>query len=315
MQRAATHGAKLSENLTSLHASKANFDYELKPTSSGYVYSVANGTGRTSSTLEWAMGAGDLGQTFVYQQGEHWYQSRLSLYTNAPALDTTTGLRVDPNADLPSALGEVLTTVEVRHCFSCHTVHATTTRGFDPLHAEAGLGCEACHGPGTRHVQQISNRTQASKSNGRLQDFAIFNPAKLSPAESIDFCGSCHRTSADVLGSINQANDASVVRFQPYRLEKSRCWRATGDARLTCVACHDPHEPLNRNTVAYDARCTTCHRVADASKPSMHNARLCPVAKTNCVSCHMPKVAIASMHGEFTDHFIRSVKSGQGFTP
>jgi hypothetical protein len=29
----------------------------------------------------------------------------------------------------------------------------------------------------------------------------------------------------------------------------------------------------------------------------------------------MPKVAVASMHGEFTDHYIRVVKPGEGFPP
>jgi hypothetical protein len=114
-----------------------------------------------------------------------------------------------------------------------------------------------------------------------------------------------------VTQAANSANDSSVVRFQPYRLEKSRCWRETQDARLTCVACHDPHEPLNRNDVSYDKQCLSCHSIGNSGK---HAAAICPTGATEkCVSCHMPKVKVASMHGEFTDHFIRVVKAGEGF--
>jgi len=109
----------------------------------------------------------------------------------------------------------------------------------------------------------------------------------------------------------NPANDPSVVRFQPYRLEKSRCWRETADERLTCVACHDPHQQLVRDDLSYDKRCLTCHR---PEATGTHTGKACPTgAKAQCVSCHMPKVKVASMHGEFTDHYIRVVNAGEEF--
>ena len=33
-----------------------------------------------------------------------------------------------------------------------------------------------------------------------------------------------------------------------------------------------------------------------------------PVWVKDCTSCHMPKYSVASMHGEFTDHWIRIVQ-------
>ena len=56
-------------------------------------YSVASGVKTESQQLEWVMGAGVLGQTFVYQHNDRWYQSRMSVYTKAPQLDVTTGLK------------------------------------------------------------------------------------------------------------------------------------------------------------------------------------------------------------------------------
>ncbi len=275
----------------------------------GLELSVSRGNETDSQKLDWVMGSGELGRTFVYQRDGRWFQSRLSEYRTSPNLDVTTGLTIptitDAGSDLAAALGKGLTTEEIRHCFSCHTVHATSSKGFNPAHAEAGLGCEACHGPGAAHTMAAEAKTIR---NGGT---ATFNPGKLAPADSIDFCGACHRTFGDVTQAANPANDSSVVRFQPYRLEKSRCWRETEDARLTCVACHDPHLPLVRDDASYDRRCLSCHRNGVAAD---HAGKACPTgAKTQCVSCHMQKVKVASMHGEFTDHFIRIVKPGEGF--
>ena len=33
----------------------------------------------------------------------------------------------------------------------------------------------------------------------------------------------------------------------------------TEDSRLTCIACHDPHEPLVRDASFYDQECLSCH--------------------------------------------------------
>jgi hypothetical protein len=309
MARAALHAddAKFAGNLAPVSFSSQPFTYVVSAGAVGIDYSVASGDEKLTQKLDWVMGAGDFGQTFVYQRDDHWYQSRASTYAEPPKLDLTTGLRTDASADLLAALGKALSPEEVRHCFGCHTVHATTSRGFNPLHAEAGLGCEACHGPGLAHGSKM-----VAAGAGKTADAGIFNPAELSPADSIDFCGACHRTSADVSLSANQANDVSVVRFQPYRLQKSRCWRETQDERLTCVACHDPHEPLNRTAASYDKHCLACHSAGTAAA---HAGKVCPRSKEQCVSCHMPRVAVASMHGEFTDHFIRVVKTGAGFAP
>jgi hypothetical protein len=315
MQRAASTAANaaLLRQVSSMDGkqgtdfSQPPFLYSLHLNDAVVEYSLTDGSGNATQRLDWVMGAGDLGQTFVYERDDRWYQSRMSAYVNPPKLDVTTGLGVDRSADLIAALGKALSPEEVRHCFSCHTVHATTSEGFNPLHAEAGVGCEACHGPGAMHATKMGKAV----GSGGGAALAIFNPARLSPADSIDFCGACHRTFGDVTQAANSANDSSVVRFQPYRLEKSRCWRETQDARLTCVACHDPHEPLNRNDVSYDKQCLSCHSIGNSGK---HAAAICPTGATEkCVSCHMPKVKVASMHGEFTDHFIRVVKAGEGF--
>ena len=109
----------------------------------------------------------------------------------------------------------------------------------------------------------------------------------------------------------NHWRGSAFVRFQPYRLEKSRCFIGS-DPRISCLACHDPHQPANHQIAYDDAKCLACH---SEGKPASAGAaaKTCPVAKQNCTSCHMPKVELAGGHAAFTDHFIRIVKPGESY--
>jgi hypothetical protein len=59
---------------------------------------------------------------------------------------------------------------------------------------------------------------------GTLQ---ILNPRSFSPVASVDFCGACYRTWADVYEM-----QVGVPGFQPYRLEESKCWATAMDVSL-----------------------------------------------------------------------------------
>ncbi len=297
-----------------LHSDAQPLTYYLSACAGGGLALTTSGANSTSQKLDWVMGDGVFGRTFLYQTDGRWFQSELTYYTTDHALDVTTGLSHDRSL---STLGQVLTPDETRRCFACHTVHATTSAGFNPLHAEAGLGCEACHGPGQAHV----TAARSTAAPGPALRAAIFNPAKLSPADSIDFCGSCHRTFSDAVIATGGITTSAAVRFQPYRLEESKCWRATEDERLTCVACHNPHEALDRDPASYDRKCVRCHQARSGASDAAHlvsapraaapRAAVCPKATGQCTTCHMPKVRVPSMHGDFTDHDIRIVRAGE----
>jgi hypothetical protein len=109
----------------------------------------------------------------------------------------------------------------------------------------------------------------------------------------------------------SKAHGPAFVRFQPYRLENSRCFIGN-DARISCIACHNPHQPLNQNIAYYDSKCLACHADNKAASAGVA-AKTCPVAKSNCTSCHMPKVELPGGHAQFTDHFIRVVHAGEAY--
>lgn len=276
-------------------------EYEITRGQSGFQFSVSNGSKSLSASLSWAFGLGNKGQTYIYSQGGSWYESRLSFYKTLQGLDVTTGNLSAKSYSLEGSLGRVMDVEDARRCFGCHTSQSTTSNRFHPESALPGVRCQSCHGPGAKHVSAMM------AGNIDVGRKSILNPRKLSPADSVDFCGACHRTWGDVIdaGIVGVAN----VRFQPYRLENSRCW-GRGDDRLTCIACHHPHEQLAHDPGFYDEKCLRCHVTnEDARREKDHPGGACPVGTSNCAGCHMPKVEIPSMHAPFTDHFIRVVQT------
>lgn len=293
--------AAILHRQASLTFTSGSYKFEISQAAGQSIYSVSDGMHSISQPLEWAFGTGEVGQTYVYEREGNYYESRVSFFPSLQGLDLTLGHRTPVANDVNGALGRPMPASEVKLCFGCHTTRSTSAGRFDASGLIPGVTCEACHGPGAKHVAAM-----------RQKDFkrglqSILNPARLNPVDSVDFCGACHRTAWDVV--LANTTGIANVRFQPYRLEKSRCWRK-GDARLTCIACHDPHLPLVRDAAAYDRQCLTCHKSPSMQETGNHPGRACPVATAKCVSCHMAKYEIPGSYAKFTDHWIRAVKAG-----
>jgi Cytochrome c554 and c-prime len=301
------HAASLAADSTALREHQqlfrqvGRYSYTISKEEAGNNYNVGDGVNSDSEILAWAFGLGNKGQTYVYQRNGSFYESRMSFFRSLESLDVTPGHSAETPPTLGLAMGRLIDPDTLRRCFGCHTTASTTRAGFNPSRLVLGVDCEACHGPGAKHAELMDEEKNAE---GRQ---AIFNPRNLGPVAQVDFCGACHRTWYEVhrtriLGVEN-------VRFQPYRLEGSRCW-GDGNQRLTCTACHDPHKPLNHDAGAYDQKCLACHASSRSEKPSPdHPGRACPAAAKNCVTCHMPRVDLPSMHAPFVDHRIRIVRA------
>lgn len=283
------------------------YTYQIARTETGPVYSVTDGTHSISEPLLWAFGLGESGETYILKRDGIFYESRLSYFSAMQRLDFTPGATRMPSSNVEDALGRrMLDATEPRHCFGCHSTASTTSGRFDPDSEIPGVTCEACHSPGINHV--------AAMKAGQIQKGlrSILNPGRLAPVDSVDFCGACHRTTMDI--GLSGKHGILNLRFQPYRLEASRCW-GKGDARITCMACHDPHQPRVRNLEWYDDRCLRCHRLraVTAETKADHSGSACPISTNNCVTCHMPKYEMPGMHFKFTDHYIRIVRRSDSY--
>jgi hypothetical protein len=284
------------------------YHYEIKTDAQQSVYSVTDGMRTLTAPLLWAFGNGRVGQSYLFKKADgKFYEARVTYFETLDALNFTPARALDAPKHLEEAMFRPVDAAEIGRCFGCHNTASTIGEQFDEKNLILGVSCEACHGAGGKHV---AAEQAALASSGLAGGEFIFNPARLIPVDSVDFCGACHGTWWDV--KLSHAKGVSTAKSQPYRLESSQCW-GKGDARLTCTACHNPHAPLQTEPSAYDKVCLSCHVTAGEKKTTSRAAASCPVGTKECVSCHMPKVYVPEMHFKFTDHRIRVVHSDQAY--
>ncbi len=192
---------------------------------------------------------------------------------------------------------------------------------------EINTGCEACHGPGSEHLEQ------------RPQGGYIVSPSLLTPGRELMICGRCHSRpqgigaggtdaplSADDLMALpgtrradfalnfTQRVDGKPSSFFPTSLDSKSHHQQYSDfirshhyrnpfELLTCTSCHDPHgNDDNRNQLFIpaddNATCTGCH--SDPFFPSIRDHitektgnrhDLVDEQDLKCVTCHMAGTA------------------------
>jgi Cytochrome c554 and c-prime len=266
------------------------------------IYSVSDQQHSISVPILWAFGQGGAGQTYVFQRDGNYYESRVSYYNDVDGLDLTLGHKPEPSTNLAEALGRPLSEQEVTKCFPCHTSEDVINTELQVDSLQTGVTCENCHGPGSQHLEAVRSK--------QWRDLHIFNPGRLAPDDLNDFCATCHRSTRDVLES--DIRGVRNVRFQPYRLENSRCYDPN-DGRTSCLACHDPHVKLVSDRESYDSTCLACHIERGEKFTTKRIAPACPVRTKNCVNCHMPKLSLAGAHYKFTDHYIRIYRKAEAY--
>jgi hypothetical protein len=274
-----------------------SYTYRVQTKDGQTTYTVSDGKDSLSLPIRWIFGQHS--QTWVLEKDGHYYESLVSYFPLVNGLAITPGDQKITPHNLTEAMGRQLPIWETRTCFNCHGTGVTNGEKLAPAKVIPGLECEHCHAGAQQHMADaaVDNFKTLPKSLKRLD------------AEQVsDFCGQCHRTWDTVMR--NKWHGPAFVRFQPYRLENSRCFIGN-DPRISCLACHNPHQPLNHNVAYYDAKCLACHGGAK-SAPAASTAKTCPVAKSNCTSCHMPKVELGG-HARFSDHYIRVVHAGETY--
>ncbi|MGC2162620.1 MAG: multiheme c-type cytochrome [Silvibacterium sp.] len=276
---------------------RGQYLYAVKTHNGHTEYTVSDGTQSITIPILWAMGA--QAQTWVLEHNGQMYESMVSYYPTIPGLDVTVGDDQLHPTSLEEAIGRPLDKEGVSTCFGCHATNAVIDHKLNLTAFTPGVKCEHCHVGADAHL--------AAMVQG---DTTVIPPdlKKLSSEDISNFCGQCHRTWELVTRA--GWRGPSNVRFQPYRLALSKCFDGT-DPRISCIACHDPHVEVARDSSYYDKKCLACHSPAMSAAPPY--AKVCPVAKSNCASCHMPKVPFPGGHFIFTDHDIRVVKPNEPY--
>ena len=256
----------------------------------GIVVSSQIGSENQNLELDWCFGSGTHARTWVGTLPDSWgerdlVEFRWSWFHELEDFDITPGQSVQKGTGYFAALGTLFDTPKARRCFSCHSTVLPQDQGrtdFQKLHP--GVTCQRCHGPRQDHVE----------SGGEVRERFWSNASQL---DSIRRCGECHRIAEDQKPEEIQPDNPDIVRFQPVGLVQSPCFK--NSPQLTCVTCHNPHQPLSAQNPGGIWQCVQCH------DPKDDNHVLCSAGKLdNCLECHMPKVQVFE-NIQFTDHWIR----------
>ncbi|MBV9301186.1 MAG: hypothetical protein JOY62_10310 [Acidobacteriaceae bacterium] len=269
------------------------YSYKIERKGDESIYTVTQGTDTLSISLKYAVGLGSAGQTYVFEKDGALYESLVSYFRAIDSLDVTLGDQNIRPTSLLEAAGRQLGTREATLCLNCHASNALVDSKLSLATLVPGVQCERCHGDTRNHLEGLR------KGDATL--FAMKDLRGMSAEDAAHYCGQCHRTWEQIAS--NGPRGTANVRFQPYRLTNSRCFDAD-DKRISCLACHDPHQEVDRISQHYDSKCIACH---GGGKPA---AKACPVSASNCASCHMPKTELVGGHHKFTDHEIRVVRQG-----
>jgi DmsE family decaheme c-type cytochrome len=170
----------------------------------------------------------------------------------------------------------------------------------------AAKGCEACHGPGAKHLQDATDKTAIVAftrrrdvpvetqnaqclqcHQGRQQMFwqgSIHNTSRLG-------CSDCHNPMAKFsdtgLLARSTVSETCFTCHQQQRTEfRKRSHMPLLEGRMSCSDCHNPHGSVTRPLLKADdvnQLCYTCH----AEKRGPFIWEHAPVRR-NCLSCHLP---------------------------
>ena len=203
--------------------------------------------------IRWVFGASSaIGQTYILEKDGELYESRMSWFRELNGLGATLGGGNSAPADVSEAAGRLMSHDDKLACFGCHSTNARNGRRLTLEKMTPGVQCGRCHEATEAHVNAMLGNSGAPAVPAGLAKLHA-----LSAEQTSNFCGQCHRTWADI--AMKGAPSIANIRFQPYRLTGSKCYDPD-DPRISCLACHNPHEEVGTRPVDYDPKCQACHQ-------------------------------------------------------
>ena len=212
--------------------------------------------------------------------------------------------------------------------FMCADCHSTGVRKnydagadrFNTQWTDINVGCEACHGPGSRHLEWAhasnSGATRESADRGLIAalderrgvtwtvDVRSGNSTRSQPRTAdreIEVCAQCHSRRGQIAEDY-RAGAPFLDHYFPALLT-SPLYHADGQQQgevynwasflqskmyakgVTCSDCHEPHTGKVR--LEGNAMCASCHLASKYDTTEHHHHRP-GGAGASCVSCHMP---------------------------
>lgn len=220
-------------------------------------------------------------------------------------------------------------------CAECHATEFKKSydmrgRSYSSVQSEIGVGCEACHGPGSAHVvwagTKGANQSPYPGANAAGLTVAF---TKEQPQTEVQQCAGCH-SRREPFGDGNPAPGTPFHDSYRLALLRDGLYHADGtildevyvygsflqskmhSKGVRCSDCHESHSGALE--VAGNAVCTQCHSpAANADFPSLkaklyddpsHHFHEVGSAGAQCASCHMIERTYMGIDGR-RDHSFR----------
>lgn len=169
-------------------------------------------------------------------------------------------------------------------CAECHSTNVQKkfdlkTRHFSTSFSEINVSCEACHGPGGRHVE-LANQ---NPPNWETSERYALAELKREPRKQVETCAKCHsRKTATFPG-----HQPGADFYNHYLIELLEPWAPEAGQPVYHVDGQIDDEVYVHGSFIQSkmyhngVRCTDCHNA--------HTARLHVEGNALCVRCHTPK--------------------------
>ena len=225
-------------------------------------------------------------------------------------------------------------------CAACHSTNLkkgydAASNSYKTTFDEINVACEACHGPGSRHVEwakQSRPPYPASGDKGLVVLRSRWNEAWKFPAADarnalrdqpaadalMNVCAACHARRSTIAeegqaGAPLEDTHRLALLTQPnyyadgQQREEVYVWSSFLQTRMyqrgvTCMDCHEAHALKLR--AEGNALCVRCHNAAAFDTPK-HHFHKAGTPGAQCVECHMPAQNYMVVDAR-RDHGIRS---------
>ena len=220
-------------------------------------------------------------------------------------------------------------------CAECHSTdlkknYDPATHSFATTFEELDVGCEACHGPGERHIELATAKQLEGAPNGGFptalaqrgewafpEDGAIAR--RREPLESraqVDACGRCHARrgtlgdyhyGANLLDTHRPSLPLAPLYYHDGQIrDEVYVWGSflqskMHQAGVVCSNCHEPHSMALR--APGNGVCAQCHQ-GDTYDDGSHHHHPAGSSGAQCANCHMPETTYMGVDPR-RDHSMR----------
>jgi len=206
-------------------------------------------------------------------------------------------------------------------CAYCHSTNLkknfnALTGKYRTTFSEINVSCEACHGPGSLHVELA---TAKSFFWDRNHHYGLVNLKTSSNIPQVETCAPCHSRRSMIAEDFRPG-----CNFDDYfatQLLTQPIYHADGQVRdenyvygsftqskmfhngIRCTDCHDPHSTKVKHQG--NLLCTSCHQhpAGKYDSPSHHHHQP-GTPGASCVACHMPETTYMMVDAR-RDHSLR----------